>query len=280
VVRFLLLIALSPGHPIFSDLHRRVSHGFDVHAVLESFFGGSADTPPAPLGLVVIPGRQAQGNDDHSTDDGQEDHLLHLVHMRAGEQAPFEGNSEPGVIRYSRRVISGVVVTLAGPALRPGGMGSPSHLPLWLIPAHTRVVGALARVRKWYDGSGWFVAGAVVLLVIAALALLAGLQSPDRLLWTGQGVTGAEHQGIVYYSWHGQSYSIDASGNGSAKDVSVYLDPADPSQAMIDNVPDRVVAGLLIAGPVVAALVLLVLGGTRNYRWFRQKIRLVREYRG
>jgi hypothetical protein len=193
---------------------------------------------------------------------------------------PFECNSEPGVIRYSRRVISGVVVTLAGPALRPGGMGSPSHLPLWLIPAHTRVVGALARVRKWYDGSGWFVAGAVVLLVIAALALLAGLQSPDRLLWTGQGVTGAEHQGIVYYSWHGQSYSIDASGNGSAKDVSVYLDPADPSQAMIDNVPDRVVAGLLIAGPVVAALVLLVLGGTRNYRWFRQKIRLVREYRG
>jgi hypothetical protein len=109
------------------------------------------------------------------------------------------------------------VVTLAGPALRPGGMGSASHLPLWLISAHTRVVDALARV---------------------------------------------EHQGIVYYSWHGQSYSIDASGNGSAKDVSVYLDPADPSQAMIDNIPDRVVAGLLIAGPVVAALVLLVLGGT------------------
>ena len=37
---------------------------------------------------------------------------------------------------------------------------------------------------------------------------------------------------------------------------------------------------MLIAGPVAAALVLLVLGGTRNYRWFRQKIRLVREYRG
>ena len=87
------------------------------------------------------------------------------------------------------------------------------------------------------------------------------MQSPDRWLWTGQGVTGAEHQGIVpHHSWHGQSYSIDAR-DGAAKDVSVYLDPADRSQAMIDNVPDRVVAGLLIAGPVVAALVLLVLGG-------------------
>ena len=49
---------------------------------------------------------------------------------------------------------------------------------------------------------------------------------------------------------------------------------------MIDNIPDRVVAGLLILGPAVAALVLLVLGGTRNYRWFRRKLKLVREYRG
>ena len=89
----------------------------------------------------------------------------------------IESGSAPGVLRYSRRVLSGVVVTLAGPALRPGGMGSPLHLPPWLLPAHTRVVGALARVRKWYDGSGWYVAGAVVLLVFAALALLVGLQS-------------------------------------------------------------------------------------------------------
>jgi hypothetical protein len=159
-------------------------------------------------------------------------------------------------------------------------MGSPLHLPPWLVPAHTRVVGALARVRKWYDGSGWFVAGAVMLLVVAVLALLVGLQSPDHVLWTGQQVTGTEHQGIVYYSWHGQTYSIDAPGYGSANAVSVYLDPADPSQAMIDNILDRVLAGLLILGPAVAALVLLVLGGTRNYRWFRQKIKLVREYRG
>jgi hypothetical protein len=32
-------------------------------------------------------GGQAQGSDDHSTDDGQEDHLVHLVHMCAGEWA-------------------------------------------------------------------------------------------------------------------------------------------------------------------------------------------------
>jgi hypothetical protein len=141
-------------------------------------------------------------------------------------------------------------------------------------------VGALARVRKWYDGSGWYVGGAVVLLVFAALALLVGLQSSDRVLWIGQEVTGTEDQGIVYYSWHGQSYSIDVPGTGSAKAISVYLDPADPSQAMTDNILDRVVASVLVLGPALAAVVLLVLGGTRNYRWFRQKIKLVREYRG
>ena len=138
---------------------------------------------------------------------------------------------------------------------------------------------ALAPVRKWYDGAGWFVAGAVVLLVFALLALLVGLQSPDRVLWTGQQVIGTEQQGIVTYLWHGQPYSIAAPGNGSAKAVSVYLDPADPSQAMLDNVFDRVAAGLLILGPVVAALVLLVLGGTRNYRWFRRKLKLAREFK-
>ena len=31
---------------------------------------------------------------------------------------------------------------------------------------------------------------------------------------------------------------------------------------------------VLILGPV-AAVVLLVLGGTRNYRWFRQKLKLL-----
>ena len=69
-------------------------------------------------------------------------------------------------------------------------------------------VSALARVREWYDGSGWFVGAAVVLVVFALLALLVGLQSSDRVLWTGQQVVGTEQQGIVTYWWHGQSYSL------------------------------------------------------------------------
>ena len=137
----------------------------------------------------------------------------------------------------------------------------------------------LARVRKWFDGAGWFVGGAVVLLVVALLAALAGLQSSDSILWTGQQVTGTEQQGLVYYRWQGQSYSLDVPGSGSSKAVSVYFNPGDPSQAVVDNVLGRVLAGLFVLGPTAGAVVLLVLGGTRNYRWQRRKLKRAREFR-
>jgi hypothetical protein len=41
-----------------------------------------------------------------------------------------------------------------------------------------------ARMRRWFDGAGWFVGLAVALFVFALLAVLIGLQSPDSVLWT------------------------------------------------------------------------------------------------
>ena len=105
------------------------------------------------------------------------------------------------------------------------------------LTTHTGFV--FARVRKWFDGAGWFVGLAAVLFVFALLAVLVGLQSSDSLLWTGQHVTGTEQQGLIYYRWQGQSYSLDAQGYGSSQAVSVYLDPGDPSHAVVDNVADR-----------------------------------------
>jgi Protein of unknown function (DUF3592) len=134
-----------------------------------------------------------------------------------------------------------------------------------------------ARVRSWFDGAAWFVGLAVALFVFALLAVLIGFQSPDSVLWTGQHVTGTEQQGVVYYRWHGQSYSLDASGYGSSNAVSVYLDPGDPSQAVLENVADRVAAVLLVGVPVAGGVVLLVLGGTRNYRWTRRNAKRAHE---
>ena len=137
----------------------------------------------------------------------------------------------------------------------------------------------LGRVRGWYDGAGWFVGLAAVLFAFALLALLLDLQSPDLVLWTGHRVTGTEQGGIVSYRWNGQQYSLNALGYGSAPAVSVYLDPADPGNAMIDNLPDRVLVASFIGTPTAAGLALLVAGATRKPRRIRRKIRRAREFR-
>ena len=137
----------------------------------------------------------------------------------------------------------------------------------------------LARVRESFDGAGWFVGLAVALFVFALLALLLELQSPDMVLWTGHRVTGTEQGGIVTYRWHGQQYSLDAPGFGSARDVSVYLDPADPGGGMADNLPDRILVSSLIGAPAAGGVALLVAGATRKPRRTRRKIRLAREFR-
>ena len=132
-------------------------------------------------------------------------------------------------------------------------------------------------MREWFNGAGWFVGLAIALFAFALLAVLIGLQSPDSVLWTGQHVTGTEQNGLVYYQWQGQSYTIDVTGNGSAKAIGVYLDPGNPSHAMINNVFDRATAILLIGVPVAFGVALLIVGGTRNYRWSRRNAKRARE---
>ena len=137
----------------------------------------------------------------------------------------------------------------------------------------------LGRVRGWFDGAGWFVGLAAVLFAFALLAVLLELQSPDLVLWTGHRVAGTEQGGIVSYRWAGQQYSLNANGYGSAQDVSVYLDPANPGNAMIDNLPDRIVVTALIGAPVAGGLALIVAGLTRKPRRVRRKVRRAREFR-
>jgi hypothetical protein len=137
----------------------------------------------------------------------------------------------------------------------------------------------LARVRKWFDGAGWFVGGAVVLFIFALLAVLIGFQSPDAVLWTGQRVVGTEQRGLIYYRWQGQQYTFPVNGQGNEKAVGVYLDPGNPEHAMLDSTIDRAVAILLIGVPAAAGVGLLVLGGTRNCRWARRKVKLAREFK-
>lgn len=130
-----------------------------------------------------------------------------------------------------------------------------------------------ARMRALLDGAGVFVGLAVALFVFALLAALLELQSADAVRWTGQRVVGTEIGGIVSYRWHGQTYSLDAPGYGSAKAIGVYVDPGDPSNAMIDNSVTRVIQASLVVVPVAGGLAVLAVGLTRRWRWERRKAR-------
>jgi len=130
-----------------------------------------------------------------------------------------------------------------------------------------------ARIRGWFDGAGWFVAAAGVLFFAAVLVALLELQSKSALLWTGQPVTGTEQEGIAYYHWQGQSYEVDVPGYGSAKSMTLYLDPGNPSDAIPDSAGNRVADGLGVGVPFLAGVVVLVIGGTRNYRWKQRNVK-------
>jgi hypothetical protein len=128
----------------------------------------------------------------------------------------------------------------------------------------------LARIRGWFEGAGWAVAGAGVLFFAALLVALLVLQSGSRLLWNGQAVTGTEQRGIAFYHWQGQPYQIDVPGYGSAKSITLYLDPSNPGDAAVDSTADRVATSLGVGLPALAGIALLIIGGTRNYRWKRR----------
>lgn len=129
------------------------------------------------------------------------------------------------------------------------------------------------RLGGWFDGTGWFVGSAIALFVFALLAVFLELQSPNSVIWTGHRIVGTEQGGIVSYRWDGQTYSLDAPGFGSARAVSVYLDPGDPGDARLNDPVDRTLTATLVGVPVIGGVAVLVAGLTRKSRWRRRQLR-------
>ena len=122
------------------------------------------------------------------------------------------------------------------------------------------------------DGAGWSIGLAAAFFAFALIALGLELQSPDLVLWTGHHVVAAEQHGLAYFRWHGHTYATPVPGNGSGP-VDVYFDPANPQNSMAEDIPDRVVTALLIAGPAAAGLAVLAIGLTRKRRWAHRRRR-------
>jgi hypothetical protein len=113
------------------------------------------------------------------------------------------------------------------------------------------------RLRGWLTRTS--TRAAIALVVVGCLFLLVEAQSPSKVYWTGESVPGVNHGGIIYYSVHGQHETVDAPGPAPRHDtpVTVYVDRADPTNALVSG-PRRWIEGAALSVWFLVAAVLLL----------------------
>lgn len=117
-----------------------------------------------------------------------------------------------------------------------------------------------------FEGTGPFPGFALAFVILGSVFLLAAALSPNTLQWTGQAARGTERGGILFYSYGGQTYTLDDPAASPAAAQTVFVDPSNPSNAMLDSPFDRWIDLLTIGGPYAAAALLLATGYLRRAR--------------
>ncbi|MGH3493795.1 MAG: hypothetical protein ACRDRL_32035, partial [Sciscionella sp.] len=116
---------------------------------------------------------------------------------------------------------------------------------------------------------------AFALFAVGILVVLLEVQSPSRALWIGVPVQGAEYAGAVTYSYHGQGYSLSEPFSrhqlGPSRQVTVYVNPGDPSDGVLDRAATRWYEGVLIGVWFVGATGCLFAGALRARRHRRRR---------
>jgi hypothetical protein len=101
-------------------------------------------------------------------------------------------------------------------------------------------------VRERLDGNRLVTAVAVLLVLIGSVILRSSLTGDSGLQWTGTKVQGVERGGIVYYSYRGQSYSLDQTSRFASNTVAFDAkDPADTAVLVYPLDRDLEVAAVL-----------------------------------
>ena len=81
--------------------------------------------------------------------------------------------------------------------------------------------------RARFEDQRWFVTGVIFFLLLGLLALRSTLTGPSHYEWTGPTVRGVDTGGIVSWTYHGQTNSIDKTSRFASN--TVYFDPRDPT---------------------------------------------------
>jgi hypothetical protein len=131
-----------------------------------------------------------------------------------------------------------------------------------------RAVGRVRRGIGAAGGLGWI--GAAFVLV-GALFLGTILASAHAWMWFGaKSVQATETQGVVRYVFKGQRYSIDDTASDRTGGRTVWLNPADPSQADLTVTVAEISDTALTAGPMIIGIILFSVGLMRARRYDRR----------
>ena len=132
-------------------------------------------------------------------------------------------------------------------------------------------------LRRWFEDMSPYTWFAAALFVLGSAFILADLQSPSLLQWTGTQVPDVQSGGIAYYSFRGVEYTLDlpvrAPGQ-SAMPGTVVLNPADPSQAMFARPLSKWIEATVVVGPYATSLMVLAFGFARRSRRRRLRAKL------
>lgn len=78
----------------------------------------------------------------------------------------------------------------------------------------------LARIKRWSDGNVLLITSAVFFIAVGSILATLVFSS---VLWSGTAVQGVDRGGIVYYTYDGQTNSLDDTSRFYSH--TVYLDP-------------------------------------------------------
>lgn len=131
-------------------------------------------------------------------------------------------------------------------------------------------------MRGWLTGMRPWLLAAIVATVISALMVFAELQSPDAAMWNGQALSAVNRHGFVTYEYHGVSYTtnrLSVSDAAARELVTVYVEPNDLANPILDSASSRAFDLTLMAGPLFVAGLLIATGVLRRevHRYRRRK---------
>jgi hypothetical protein len=130
---------------------------------------------------------------------------------------------------------------------------------------------ALRRFRQVVEGCGPQLAAAAALATLGTIFLIFTLTSIGGLMWIGTPVHGHEQDGIVYYSYGGQQYTIDDNGSFRTGPRTVYVDSGKPTRATLETTSSLAIQDAIVGVPYLGAVVFALVAIRRKWRYARRR---------